>query len=1537
MIAVRLNTGRIRCRAWVLWLFLMLHSLAQAQKENFAFRRVTKSEGLPASATHALMMDRRGFMWIGMQDGLVRWDGRHFERFESVRGDTTSLSCTYIKDLAEDPDGSIWVATIGGGLCRFDPLTKRFRRYASDPDDSHSLSDPNAVALLMDRAGTLWVGVFNGGLNRFNRQTRRFDRFALSKDLRNEDEAFRRNTVFAIVEDVENDDLLWLATNQGIARFEKSSGHIQHFFSPENGQHAHTLCMVKPGELWVGLNGVGITRFDTRRLVWQLSPPEVQKVLCTDMLPKDSTSFWFCAPYAGMGIFHTGTGAMQFFSHNTDQPLSILANSANALCQDRQGRIWTAHSEKGISILDPAGTPFVFQPLPTGECSFFLQPYMRDVVFDPARNCYFLAGFTCGGLFMLDTDKRFVKKILTETGENQPTAFQSVLRDRSGRIWTGAFGNMAPGRETDALQVLLPGETVLRPFKHRTLQGKKYVVYDIHEDKNGNLWLATDYQGLMKIDFERDTVISYVKSPSFSPAPSAYVHVRQIREDDKGMLWLATQGEGLFCFDPVREQFRQWLHLKTGYNGMVETRVNALESDGKGRFLLASSGNGIQVFDPAKPEDPLVEQWGAPEGLPSPRINNLVRDWKGNLWVTTENGLCCYDRKRGRFALYSELDGIANNNFYEQGLAVLPDGSVFAGQLGGYYVFSPEKILNTLPGSRLVFSDFRVFEQSRSFDKDLNFLDKITLRYNENYFSIAFSDLNFDYNKKNSYMYRLEGYETEWVHPKGDRSVASYTGVPPGHYVFRLKTAENLPGEDQTIALAVEILPPWWLTPAAKVIYILVALGILYALWRNQTERQREKLAIEKEKLAREQQVNEQLRRLNVLKDQFLANTSHELRTPLHGIIGLSESLAERVSAPDQREDLSMIVSSGQRLSNLINDILDFSKLKNYDLALALQPVNLQALTEVVVRNNLPLIKGKPLEIQNAIPADLPLANADENRLQQILYNLIGNAIKFTEAGYIRVGAVEKDGMIRVEVSDTGIGISPAAQTAIFQEFEQGDGSSAREYAGTGLGLSITKRLVELHGGQIWVQSEPGKGAVFYFTLPLSREQAAEARVLTDQSARASTPVYADPSPSVVPQADPEKNQIRVLVVDDEPVNQQVIKNHLSGQGYQIVQAMNGEEALELVEKEPSFDLVLLDVMMPRMSGYEVCEKLRTRHLASELPIIIITAKSQLDNLVQGFSYGANDYLTKPLHKEELLARINTQLDLHRIFRIAGRFVPNEFLHVLGRNRITEVALGDHTEKEVTVMFLDIRGYTTISENMSPKDTFHFINEFHGRVGPIIRANNGFISQFMGDGIMAIFPEKPDDALDASVNIQKNMLAYGGQPTTSKQQVMKVGIGFHTGSLIMGIIGDDQRMEATSIADTVNTASRIEGLTKHYQVSVLLSEQSWKAMREPERFNVRYLGKVLMKGKNEPVGMYECSDGEEPAMALHKRTTRRAFEEALTHYFSRRFETSMALFDDIVKSNPRDYPARLFLRNAKTAHMNGVSEGWDGVEVMGFK
>jgi two-component system, sensor histidine kinase LadS len=476
---------------------------------------------------------------------------------------------------------------------------------------------------------------------------------------------------------------------------------------------------------------------------------------------------------------------------------------------------------------------------------------------------------------------------------------------------------------------------------------------------------------------------------------------------------------------------------------------------------------------------------------------------------------------------------------------------------------------------------------------------------------------------------------------------------------------------------------------------ILFSLALADQVKIIQLEKEKaERMALETKEMALEH-----LKRTDRLKDEFLANTTHELRTPLYGMIGIAESLRDGVAGEPNTVltyNLSLIIKSGRRLANLINDLLDYSKLKSHEIKLDIRPVRLQDAANLVMTIIEPLTRNKDVQLVNQIPTDLPFTQADENRVQQILHNLIGNAVKFTDVGCVTITAEIEKEMCRVKIMDTGIGMSLEDMESAFNEFEQGGYARSRQKSGTGLGLSITKNLVELHGGEIFLDSELGKGTTVVFTLPIYQEDVTEVPTIS--------PYYeAHPIDQVTKGTIPTATQSvkgKILIADDDPVNIQVLSNHLHLNGYELVVAEDGEQVLTIIRRDPSFDLVILDLMMPKLSGYEVCKQLRVDFSLTELPVLILTAKSQLKDVVTAFQEGANDYLIKPYLKEELLARVATLLTLKKVMeemleKSQQLNLLNEKLEERVQKRTEE--LQDSTEK----LFLMERSRRHLLSNIS--------------------------------------------------------------------------------------------------------------------------------------------------------------------------------------------------------------------------------------------
>jgi len=1010
--------------------------------------------------------------------------------------------------------------------------------------------------------------------------------------------------------------------------------------------------------------------------------------------------------------------------------------------------------------------------------------------------------------------------------------------------------------------------------------------------------------------------------------------VRTIAQESENVFWLSYEDVSKIRFDETIEEVIEIRHFdqNNGLNIEKQAMFEAISINNQVRF---GTGVGLLYYneeDDSFHPDSTFNQW---IGGNKREVYALAVDKNDQIWLYS---------KRSNGPLIHQPD----NTFLWDTLSLHPlkdtdvwkifpaDDSIvwFCTTIGLYmynstiakdFNYSYPALINQVIANQ----DSLIFHYPPQGKSPETISDtQLVLSYENNGIRFQYDANSFHVNENLLYSYRLVGFDEKWSNWTKE-TIKEYTNLPPDQYTFYVKARNSYAIESEQAIFNFTILPPWYKTWWAYGAYLMLLIGIVFVLDNFQRKRlhkkQEAKIRMQEKEIEREKEISQKLRNVDRLKDEFLAHTSHDLRTPLHGIIGISESIMDQVDGMQSSEiknNLAMVTASGKRLASMVDSILDYSRIKAKDLDLKIKNVDLHAITDLVLNMSQPMVSKRKIKLLNSIPDNLPYVRADENRLQQILFNLAGNAIKFTESGSITVTAENRKSVVEIKVADTGIGIPEDKIKVIFESYEQLDLVVDREYIGTGLGLTITKKLVELHQGKIWVESEVNKGSTFYFTLPVSDQKSKNISFDREE-------IILDAEvPEVVRVHD--DGEYRILVVDDEPVNQQVLVNHLHHENYGVDVAANGPDALNLIDNR-KFDLVLLDVMMPGMSGFEVSKKIREKYPLNELPIIFVTSKDQIGDLVEGLSFGGNDYIAKPFSKQELMARVKTHLNLYKINDSYARFIPHEFLESLGRDTIMDVHLGDQTEKEVTIFFTDIRGYTALAEGMSPTENFNFLNDFLGIIGPVIRKNRGFILHYLGDGLMALFLHSPTDAVKAALQMQKRLGKFNKNRIREAREEIRMGTGMHTGNLILGVLGDKKRMDANVVSDAVNTASRMEGLTKIYGASIIVSEDTVRKIKDPD-FNYRMLGIVLAKGKVKPIKIFELLNGKHSASNQLKIETRKEFEKGLDHYYNKEFVEAASSFKAVLHTNEGDIAAALYLKLSAQYMVSGVPDNWDGAK-----
>lgn len=1257
------------------------------------FDALSVEQGLSHSSVWSMVQDDHGFLWIGTQNGLNRYDGYRFEVHRHDPEDPGSISGSDVLQVFLDQQGELWLGTRASGLNRFDRDHQVFIRYPTDPEGPSGPSHASIQGIAETVDGSLWIST-PLGLDRFDGE-----RFESAFTWSSRVEGSGNPSGLAATAD----GGLWVSIGRGLVRWTPDRPSFEDVPYPRlapDGQ-VPTLIALLPrddGQLWIGTDD-GVDLFD---------PVAGEVVAHHTHDPRDPGSLsgsivhalhldrrgdlWVGTQGAGLNRLEPTTGLIERFLAEPADPWSLDDGTINSILEDRSGILWFS-TYQGLAKLDPHRRRFaVYRRQPGVE-----QTLNGSGVWAIHRdgNDILWVGTYSQGLERVDrlggTVEHFPATDVVGAGPPGATV-SALVADGEHHLWVGSWGGLARFDQRD------------RSFE--TFRPDPNDPTSLGHDGVNTLWLAPDRRlwigtlgGLFHLDLDLGLDTGeprrFVAYPTHGGQPAALgtSAFYAIAQDPTGRLWLpSASNEGLLWLDPKTGDSGVYRHRPGDRSSLASDMLTVALVDRRGWVWVGTANAGVDRFDPTTGEFLHLTRRN---GLAGDSANSLLEDADGHLWVAGNEGLSRIDPETLAITVFDVDDGMAGNVFTTGSSFLGADGEVFFGSPEGLTAFFPGDLALESEPPTVVVHEFLVggappalaaVDPTSPLERSILHTDRLELHHRHRVISFGFSTLDFSRPWRNHYRYRLEGFEDDWVETDASRRFARYTNLDPGEYTFRVRGSRG-DGRwgDEGRAIQILVHPPPWLTWWAMVGYAVLGLTLTGLFVRSQ-----------RLQVAQEQAVSRRLREVDRLKDQFLANTSHELRTPLFGMIGIAESLASGASGDvgdAVRRQLQTLITSGRRLSGLVDEILDFSRLSGHTVildraSLALRP----AVTEVVDLSR-PLVGDKALRLINSVPADLPNAYADGNRLAQILHNLVGNAVKFTHTGEVEITAEAEDEHLVVRVRDTGVGIPADKLEGIFHPFEQADASTEREFGGTGLGLAVTEHLVRLHSGTIRVDSEVGQGTSFVFTLP--RADARVQETLEDWQAPAlAAEAEGSPSPALEPTlphpsapaaaaplalnpepftetAMPEDTadlaavltppasadgDWRLLVVDDEPVNRQVLTSYLSFAGYAVEVCVGGQEALELLADKP-FDLVLLDVMMPKMSGYEVCTRIRRHWSREELPVLFLTAKTQVSDRVRGLAHGGNDYLTKPVARDELLARLTTHLGLLEAHRTRRRLL----------------------------------------------------------------------------------------------------------------------------------------------------------------------------------------------------------------------------------------------------------------------------------------
>ncbi len=1207
-------------------IFLMVSFFYSATMSPQTIRcdRLTIQEGLSQSEVLCILQDSYGYMWMGTQDGLNKYDGHSIKVYKYRSEDPSSLSNNWVWGLFEDSHQQLWVGT-REGLNRYDRSSDRFVRYFTDVGAAPgNISGNVPVAFTEDSKGTLWVGCWRGGLNRYDRQNDSFTSFCHDP---NDPTSLSSDLVRSLY--VDSRDRLWVGTWEGLNLYIPEKNNFQRYYKDTHGLSGNEIFVMTEGangHLWVGTfrNGLSYLELGGQHFI----PHEgVGNTSVRDLLSASDGSLW--AALAGDGLWRLSLEKKSF------EPVQISSTgsqensnqSVYSLEQDHTGNIWIG-GNYGVDIYYPIKGNFNHFQHNASNINTLSDNAVWGFAEDSLARIWIATAH--GGVNVYDTRIKAFENFDSSSRNNGlafPDHINHIITDRRGKIWmaTSSNGLYSYDVHDDTLENY---REALDNEHTKGLDNLNVLLYD-----HPYLWIGTIEEGLIRFDTLEEEYLRFQSNPKDN-ASLPFNYILSMSMDSKKHLWIGAWGGGLAMRPPDSERF---VHIgvdeddpKKLSNGLV----NCIFEDSEGSIWIGTNlGLNKLVGDPLSHKY-CFEKFYEQDGLPNNAVYSVLEGNDGHLWVSTNYGLSKFDPKQRTFENFTKEDGLQSNEFNGRAALRTREGRLLFGGVNGFNFFHPDSIRTNPHPPPIALNSFKVFDQQYPLLRSFGQPSSVVLSYDQNFFSFEYAALDYANPSENQYAYRMKGFDKDWVQA-GNRRYASYTNLDPGEYVFEVKGA-NSDGVWNETPVAVEIIitPPIWRTWWAYLLYMLVFTGLLLLLVRAFVIRERWKarLRLDEIEIEKAQEIGE-------MKSRFFTNISHEFRTPLTLVSGIVNNFLEQGGDPGQRKELEVLQRNSQRLKHLIDQLLDLSMLEANKLNLLKSETLLFDLIRASCTSFLPMAQGKDIQYNVNVPSRRLNVYIDSEKLEMMVYNLLSNALKFTPQGghVVAMASIlkkEEDIWLQFTVSDSGPGLNKEELSKVFDRFYRSDDSLHIE--GTGIGLSFVKELTELMGGTISAESTEGEGATFRLLLPLELIEVSPEDILEP------TPKPGGRHVPISQERGRHNRSHRLLVVEDNEDMRHYLKSILEEEG-RLLEACNGEEALYIAQEEVP-DVIISDLMMPIMAGDELCRRLKGDGQTSHIPFIMLTAKATLQDKISGLTQGADDYLYKPFSKDELRLKVRNIL-----------------------------------------------------------------------------------------------------------------------------------------------------------------------------------------------------------------------------------------------------------------------------------------------------
>lgn len=1273
-------------------LFLILSVLTlYAEKTNYLYSfNSDLNEGISQLSVMTIYQDSRGYLWFATKNGLNRFNGKEYKIYHREDGNEQSLSNNSVTSITEDQEGYLWVGT-NNGLNRIDLNTNEIKRYNLE---TNGLVANSISTVYTDRSGCLWVGTWEG-LNRYNREGDHFEYIPIEDDT-------ERAMIVTLLED--SSGRFWIGTrNKGLLLCDHQMNLISQFTSesknmPLNNNNITSIYEDDKKQIWVGCKNSGLNKINLRdnevtsytNLNSGLSNNSVRCII-------EWQGKLLIGTFDGIFDLDKATERIVKVAGYDDINKSLSHYSVYCFCVDRDKTLWVGTFAGGVNYLNKFTNRFVLHK-PQEELNIRTGIY-GAITYESPEDLW----IATEGYGLLNYNKRTNESHYYLIDPSVRFAFNTnIIKSvfyEDGYVWCGTTKGE-----------IYKFNIKTKKFSLYHQYPIEYSIYSIIRDHNGVLWVGGASTEFGLTCFVNDSLVTTFYNNVDEPI--YFSNVRCILEEEDGVFLLGSTAEGLLRFDTHKKQLTKYSNEASVEKYRIPNNyISAIVRTKSGEIWGSTYGGGIFQLDESKAIRRIMT---VREGLLDNNICTLVESSDQRLWMSTVNGLIMFDPAKDEVRNYHRHNGIDIREFTLHSGIALPDGSLcFAGSNGfvTFHVEAMDKNNNIPPVVLEQLSvnnhPVEVGDESAILDKVLDGMETIRLAYNENNFSITYQALNYIYATQNQYAYKLEGYDTDWNYV-GERNSAFYTNLSPGKYVFHVKASNN-DGvwNEEGRSLIIIVQPPLWRTWYAYLFYVIALAAIIYGILYYVNIKRNLEAGLKMKQLEKQKQEE-----FHQAKIRLFTNFSHELRTPLMLIITPFEELVKRVDIPAELHDkLSIIYKNAQKLLLLVNQLMDLHKNQAGSMDLKVSEGDIcEYIKEIYYAFNQIALTNEVKFTLNCTPKTIN-GWFDKSLLEKVVFNLLSNAFKYTASGESVLMEVSEvtlkeldpkrtDGLYKDEnsqyvilkVKDSGKGIEEGEADKIFTPFYQIPETSGINLSGTGIGLSLVYTIVQLHRGVIYVDHTETKGACFVVILPVSRSAFSEEQIESREIDKiAEITNTEDISVSLPVTENKDQPKYKILLVEDDKDVRDYLKKSLEAE-YIVIEAPDGVRAYEKVVQDFP-DLVLSDIMMPKRDGLELCTMIKNDIRIGHIPVILMTARSMVVHIKEGFQAGADDYIVKPFNMDVLQTRIRSLLaSREQLKKLYGkRFSPDVMgIEVKSADERFSQKLFDVIEKNISNEKLDV-------------------------------------------------------------------------------------------------------------------------------------------------------------------------------------------------------------------------------------------------------